>query len=140
MASLLRPKYIASLTFRGFAMPPSEVERLVGRPANEVGLAGEPRKPETVSLKRSFASWTIEFDDSTRLDEAVPALIDSLGGAEHLTSVRRSVKPEFLEVDIAMWIKDSVDSEGGFIDAPSIEMLAMIGATLSFGFYSRHVD
>jgi hypothetical protein len=138
MTAKLRPKFVASITFRGFYMQPREVEALVGFAATELGVAGIPRKPGTRPLQRSFASWRAEFEDSTRLDEMIPTLIYGIGGADHLAVIKNSVAPEFLEVDIAMWIKDSEEQEGGFIDVPAIEMLAKIGATLSFSFYARN--
>jgi hypothetical protein len=58
----------------------------------------------------------------------IPALIERIGGADRLAAVKRSVAPEYLEVDIAMWIKDSEEQEGGFIDTAAIAMLAKIGA------------
>jgi len=136
--TLLRPKFVGSLTFRGFAMAPEEVERLVGMSASSMVTQGEPAKPGTRPLKRSVAQWSVEFEESTRMDEMIPALISRVGGVENLLRVRREVAPEFLEVDLAMWIKDSEEQEGGFIDLPTVEILAKVGATLSFGFYSRH--
>ena len=73
------------------------------------------------------------------MDEMIPALFARVGGVENLLRVRQQVVPEFLEVDLAMWIKDSEEQEGGFIDLPTVENLAKVGATLSFGFYSRHL-
>jgi Domain of unknown function (DUF4279) len=140
MPCILHAKFVASLTFRGFHMPPGEVEELVGFAATELGAAGNPRKLGTNPLQRSFASWRVEFEDSARLDEMIPTLINGVGGADHLVVVKGHVAPEFFEVDIAMWIKDSKEQEGGVIDTPSIEMLAKIGATLSFGFYARNAD
>ena len=137
--SSLRPKFVASFTFRGFHMPPTEVEALVGYAASRLGVAGTSQKRGAAPLQHSFAQWKIEFEDKARLDEMIPALINGIGGVEHLAELKRSVAPEFLEVDISMWIKDSKEQEGGFIDAPAIKMLAKIGATLSFGFYAQNV-
>jgi hypothetical protein len=68
----------------------------------------------------------------------IPSLLAALGGAEKLCSVQQQVKADFLEADLAMWVKDSEEQEGGFIDPKTIAMLAGLGATLSFGFYSRN--
>jgi hypothetical protein len=133
----MRPKFIASLTFRGFKMLPTEAEALVGFPASGLGVAGAARKPGTQPLRRSFAKWAVRFEDSARLDEMIPSLIDGIGGADHLATVKQVVGPEFFEVDIAMWIKDSEEQEGGSIKLASPEMLTKLGANLSFGFYAR---
>lgn len=134
----LRPKFIASLTFRGFEMPPTEVESLVGKTSTDLGVRGMPRKQGPRLLERSFATWKVAFSDSTRIDEMVPALIESIGGVDHLLSVRDKVMPEFFEIDLSLWIKDSDEQEGGFIDHQTIDMLSRLGVTLSFGFYSRN--
>ncbi len=119
-------------------MDPTEVERLVGISATELGIAGTPRKTGTRPLQKSFASWQTEFEDLTRLDEMIPSIISHVGGSDHLAAVKNAVSPEFVEINIAMWIKDSEEQEGGFIDSVSIRMLAEIGASLSFGFYARN--
>ena len=46
--------------------------------------------------------------------------------------------PEFFEIDLSLWIKDSDEQEGGFIDPKTIAMLSRLGVTLSFGFYTRN--
>lgn len=138
MPELLRPKFIASVTFRGFEMPSSQLESLVGVAATELGTRGTPRKPGTTPLQRSFATWKLAFPDAALLEEMIPALLARVGGADHLHAVQQRVSAEFLEVDVALWVKDSQDQEGGFIDAESIAMLAKMGATLSFGIYSRN--
>jgi len=137
MAQPHRPKFVASLTFRGFDVLPSEVESLIGVKATSLGTQGSPRRPGTTPLQRSFAQWAIEFPDSARLDEMIPAILNSIGGPDHLAKARSTVKPEFLEVDLTLRIKDSEHQEGGFIDRSTIEMLAKFGATLSFGFCAR---
>ena len=137
MSKPKRPKFIASLTFRAFEMPPTQVESLVGTPATELGLVGTSRKLGTRPLQRSFASWKVIFPDNTSLDEMIPTLLASVGGADRVQAVQEKVKAEFLEVDLAMWVKDSDEQEGGFIDPKTIAMLARLGATLSLGLYSR---
>jgi len=126
MPSASRPKFVASLTFRGFEIAPTEVESLVGTAAR-----GRP-------LQRSFAQWQLAFADSTRLDEMLPALIESIGGVDRLISVRDQVAPEFFEIDLSLWIKDSDEQDGGFLDQETIAMLARLGVTLSLGFYARN--
>ena len=134
---LLPAKFIASLSFRGFATTPAEVQSLVGTPASMLVSRGQARKPGTTPFQRSVASWKIDFPESTRLDEMIPALIERLGGAKNLLAAKNVVSPEFLEIDITMRIVDSEEQEGGFIDTETLAMLVNLGATLSFGFYSR---
>ena len=133
----LRPKFIASFTFRGFDADPAEIEKLVGKPASLLVRRGESRIPGGSPFSRSAASWKIEFSDETRLDEMIPALIDYVGGIESLVEAKRQIASEFIEFDIAMWIKDSEEQEGGSIEATTLESLVQLGATLSFGFYRR---
>ena len=133
-----RPKFIAALSFRGFEMRPEEVESLVGVEASTLIRRGSTHKPGAQPFQRSVARWEIEFPDSTRLDEMIPALLDSIGGFDHLVVVKKRVAPEFFEIDLSLWIKDSGEQEGGFIDASTIALVAQLGATLSFAFYSRN--
>jgi hypothetical protein len=134
----VRPKFIASLTFRGFDTSPKEVQARVGKPASLLVARGEARRQGTTPFQKSAASWKMEFADSARLDEMIPALIESLGGVENLLSAKNTFSPEFFEFDISMWIKDSEEQEGGLIDAKTIAMLSQLGAGLSFGFYARY--
>ena len=111
---------------------------MVGTTSTALGVRGIPRKQGTRPLKRSFAAWEMEFSDSTRIDEMIPALINSIGGVDHLVSIRDKVMPEFFEIDLSLWIKDSDEQEGGFIDRQTIAMLSRLGVTLSLGFYTRN--
>jgi hypothetical protein len=133
-----RSKFIASLTFRGFSALPETVQSLMGRHASLLVTRGESRKPSTTPFQRSAASWSIEFPDSARLDQMIVTLIESLGGLGNLINVRNAVSPEFFEIDVSMWIKDSKEQEGGLIEPSTIKMLSLLGTSLSFGFYSRH--
>jgi hypothetical protein len=133
----LRPKYVASLTFRGFDMQPIQVEALVGIPASELGVRGQPRRPGLRPLVKSFASWQVEFPDSAQLNEMIPSLIERAGGVDRLVSVKNEVKPEFFEVDLSLCIKDSQEQEGGFFDSETLSLLSRLGVCLSLGFYER---
>jgi hypothetical protein len=119
-------------------MPPSEVEALIGVAASTLCVAGVALKPGTRPLRRSIAKWSVEFENTARLNDMLPLLINRIRGADHVATVRQAVMPEFLEIDIAMWIKDSEEQEGGLIDLSTLEMLTKMGATLSFGFYVRN--
>lgn len=133
------PKFIASISMRGFEMTPIEVQTLIGTPASLLVKRGEARVPGGTPFGRSVASWKLEFPDSTRIEEMIPALLSLVGGAAHLAAVKAQVLPEFLEVDISMWVLDSEEQEGGAIDVSTIASLAQLGASLSFGLYPRHI-
>lgn len=134
----MQPKFIATLSFRDFACLPEEVESLIGSPASLLVARGSSRRPGQTPFTKSAACWSINFEDSARLDEMIPALLQSVGGAEHLASVKRVVAPEFFQIDIAMWILDSEEQEGGHFTRETLDILADLGATLSCGFYRRH--
>jgi hypothetical protein len=136
----VRPKFIATLSFRGFEISPDDIQLLVGlAPAPMLVSRGDSSKPGRTPFRRSVASWSIEFEDSARLGEMIPALIEYIGGEDHLLTIRDKVAPEFFEIDISMWIKNSAEQEGGSIGAETIAMLARLGASLSFGFYDREL-
>jgi hypothetical protein len=117
-------------------MPPADVEALMGVAATHLGAVGARPKSGT-PFQRSFAQWAHEFGEQARLVEMIPTLLESVGGVGRLASVKQAVAPEFLEIDLSLWIKDSPEQEGGFIDASTIAQVAALGATLSFGFYTR---
>jgi hypothetical protein len=134
-----RPKYVGSITFRGFELPATEVEAFVGVKASSLANKGEVLKPGTRPLNQSVATWSIDFPDATRLDEMIPILIGSVGGVEQLARAKGKVSPEFFELDLALFIKDSEEQEGGFLDHSTMAMVSSLGLTLSLGFYARHV-
>ena len=129
------PKFIAKVTFRGFDIDPTAVEKMIGRAASLLVRRGESRIPGGTPFKKSAASWSKEFARETRIDEMIPALLADVGGVAHLLAIKGQVLPEFFEVDISMWIIDSEEQEGGFIEVPTIGALAVLGASLSLGFY-----
>lgn len=135
--STSRPKFLASLTFRGFAMNPAAVACQLEAVGAEFGEAGKSRKLGAKPLARSFVRWEIAFSDSARLDEMIPTLISRVGGVERIAAVREQVDPEFVEVDLALWVKNSEEQEGGFIERETLASLVKMGATLSIGIYSR---
>lgn len=118
-------------------MPPEQVQSLLGRPASLLVARGASRKPGTTPFRKSAASWKMEFHDEARLEQMVLTLIEVLGGVEHLVEVKNSVNPEFFEIDLSMWIKNSEEQEGGVFEPATIHMLSQLGARLSFGFYDR---
>ena len=124
-----------SLTFRGFELPPQEVESIVGFPASTLGTRGKPVKPGVRTLlTRSFAYYSIEFPNGCRLDEMIPALLTHLGGVKHLCEVRDKVLPEFFEIDFVLPIKRSEEQEGGFLPPATIADVNLLKASLSFQF------
>jgi hypothetical protein len=68
----------------------------------------------------------------------ISTLVARLGGAQHLLAVKDRVSPKSFDIDVSMWIKDSTEQEGGFIEPETINTLSQLGAGLSFGFYARN--
>lgn len=124
-----------SLTFRGFALTPQEVESMVGVTASSLGSRGEPVKPGIRTLlRKSAAKFLVQFPNGCRLDEMFPALLAHLGGVHHLCEVRDKVLPEFFEIDIVLPIKWSEEQEGGFLSPETIADLHLLRVSLSFQF------
>ena len=124
-----------ALCFRGFDLSPEQVESIVGRIASEKGCKGEPvRLGVKTLLVRSFARFSIELPDTSRLDEIIPILLSSLGGISHLNQVREQISPEFLDIGITLPVKGSDDQEGGFLSPETLAYLSMLHSTLSFEF------
>jgi len=130
----VRPKSVA-LSLRGFELAPEQVESIVGLPVSEAGTKGERAKPGVKTLlKRSFVRFAIEFPDTCRIDEMIPALLAKLGGVSHLCEVRDRVLPEFFEIDLTLPVKNSEDQEGGFLPPSTLADLSRLRASLSFQF------
>jgi hypothetical protein len=125
----------ASLTFRGFELSPDDVESMVGVNAELLMLRGAPVKPGVATVARhSAAHFALHFSPSATLGSMIPALLNHLGGVDHLCAVRERVNPEHLEIDLSLSVKRSTEQEGGFIDASTLEDVCRLGATLSFQF------
>ncbi|CZT25942.1 hypothetical protein [Pseudomonas cerasi] len=134
MSSITAIKSVA-LSIRGFDLAPKKVESIIGVAASELGMRGEPVRPGVKALlKRSFVRFSVSFPDGCRLDEMIPALLIYLGGINHIRECRDKIKPEFLEIDMILPVKNSNEQEGGFIAPSTLAELSQLGASLSFQF------
>lgn len=124
-----------AVCFRGFEVPPSHIESIIGVAASESGIKGEPVKPgvETL-LRRSYFRFSVNLPEEMRLDEAIPFLFHKIGGFDKAVLVREKVSPEFIEVGLTLPVKGSESQEGGFISPESIFQMNRLGATLTFQF------
>ena len=132
----LRPRS-ASLTIRGFDQLPEEVASLVGIAATSSGLIGTPAKSGAALLKRSYVLFRVELPPDTPLFHMVPAILEHMGGADHLAHVLSQVAPEHVDIDLVLPVKDLPEQEGGFISPTSIAELHRLGTTISFSFLNR---
>lgn len=85
-----------SLTFRGFDLDPTDIENILGIRASHTGRRGHPRKPDVkTALNRSFAMFALLLDEKCRLDQAIPLILDHLGGINRFAAAYGLVSPEF---------------------------------------------
>lgn len=137
MLRIMGTKYkrSASITFRGFVLPPEEVQRLVGVEAELLAQSGQAMRPNRPNVwLRSAAKFTVEFTDETRIADMIPAILAHAGGLEHLCSVRNQVSPEFLEIDLVLPIKHSDSQDDGYVESETLNDLSRLGATLGLSF------
>jgi hypothetical protein len=121
-----------SLTLRGFDVSPQKVETLIGRPATRSGVKGFPAKPGVNALlSRSFVKYSLGIPDSLRINEAIVALLEQVGGLSNVERVCEAVRPEFVEVNLYLPVRDSEEQEGGLITAEVLKLLARLGCSLS---------
>lgn len=126
---------VAALIFRGFDVLPEQIEEMLGVRASEVGRRGDHVKPGVKAvLNRSFARFSVELDSTSRLDQAIPALLQHAGGIEAVVKVRDALEPEFFEIGITWPVKFSEEQEGGFLSVAVISDLARLRCNLTFGF------
>ena len=128
-------KRSASITFRGFTLPPEEVQRLVGLKAALLAQSGHAMTPNRPNVwLRSAAKFTVEFTDETLIVDMIPAILKSAGGVDHLCRVRDQVSPEFVEIDLLLPIKSSLSQDDGYVNSETLHDLCRLGATLGLGF------
>lgn len=124
-----------SLVFRGFNCSVDEVESWMDVAASRKGLKGELTRPNAKStFKRSFVRFSVDLEDTARLNEVISRLIGTLGGSEHLQNIRELVNPEFLEIDLTWPVKMSQEQEGGFFSPDDLSVLASLQCSLSLEF------
>lgn len=128
-------KRSASITFRGFVLPPEEVQRLIGVKAVLLAQSGEPMRSNRPNVwLRSAAKFEVEFPDETLIVDMIPAILAHAGGVEHLCSVRDQVTPEFLEINLVLPIKNSASQDDGYVESETLQSLGRLGATLGLSF------
>ena len=125
--------WLVSLTLRGFECTAEQAQELLGLPADHVGTRGLTTKPGRTPLKRSFVQYSVEFPTPPLVSDMVPAILARTGGVDRLCAVRDTINPEFLEIDLTLPVKHSLEQVGGFISHESIADLNRLRATLSFG-------
>ena len=131
-----RPRSV-SFTVRGFIAAPESVTAHFPVPAESTGLIGTHAQPGKTLLKRSYVRFNLDLPPDIALSQMVPALVKYLGGVDQLSAILQTVKPEHVEIDLVLPIKESLEQEGGFISPTSIADLQRLGATLSFSFLNR---
>lgn len=130
-----RPAKSVALCLRGFELNPAQAEAIIGVSASELGARGEPVKPGVKSLlRRSFVRYSVEFSQDCRIDEMIPALWAYVGGFDKIKNATGKVKPEFLEIDLVLAVKNSDEQEGGFLPPETLAELSLLGASLTFQF------
>ncbi|CAN7240752.1 hypothetical protein [Polaromonas sp. LjRoot131] len=130
-----RKKSVA-LVFRGFDRTAQEVANLVGVETQRLGNRGEPVKPGVkTQLVRSHVGFEVEFSDDYELCEMIPELLGRLGGVDHLCRVRDQVQPEFSEIHFELPVRESEESQGGYLSTAVIADVLQLRTSLSFGFF-----
>lgn len=125
-----------SLTFRGFETPAQDVADLVGRVPKRVGNRGEPVKQGVKTpLTRSYAAFSMSFASDHALCNMLPALLEYLGGVEHLCRVRDQVKAEFVDIHFYLPAMTSDESQDGYLSTATMSDILRLKATPSFGFF-----
>lgn len=71
--------------------------------------------------------------------EVIPRIINYAGGLDYLCVIKEKIRSEYLELNIVMPIKKSLEQEGGFISLESVSDLNRLGASLSFEFLESGV-
>ena len=122
----------ASLTLRGFDMDPQEVQSQFQLTAKATGKRGQLVRPGvTTRLVRSYVQFAVDADPSKNVVDMIPMLLLALGGIDHVSEIRKRVRAEFVDVNLALPFKRSDEQSSGWIDQDSISALHRLGATLA---------
>ena len=85
---------------------------------------------------RSFVRFAVQVEGS-RIDEMIPRLLSHVGGLANAIAVRDAIRPEFVEIELYLPIKNSPEQENGYFDVQTIKDVAELGATIGLGIYEK---
>ena len=122
-------------SIRGFDHSVDAVGKIIGRLPTSAGLKGQPVKLGlSQTLKRSYVGYARTFGSDDLWDNVILDLIESLGGAVHLSAAVKELKPEFVQIDITSPVRNSEEQEDRYISSEVLRVVADLGADLGFGF------
>ena len=129
-------KKSVSLTFRGFDLTAQEVATLVGVPPTSFGNIGEPVRPGIKTmLTRSYVRYSMNFQNEYQLCDMLPEFFAYLGGGDHLSQVRNHVQPEFSELHFDLPVKESDETQEGYLSEEDVAMIFQIKGSISLSFF-----
>lgn len=64
----------------------------------------------------------------------LPALFRHLGGVDHLCEMRDKVRPEHFQIEFELPVRDSDDTQDGYLVLDDIAAVLKFRATLGFSF------
>jgi hypothetical protein len=132
--------WAVSLTFRGFDQSLDIVQKMLGNDDCKIGMRGDSVKLGSKTLlTKSYVKYNFEFECQPNIFDIVPKIITHAGGVSYLYSLKNKIDPEYLELNIVMPIKNSLEQEGGFISPESIAEINRLGASLSFEFLEANL-
>lgn len=136
MSSSSNREKSVSLTFRGFDVPAERVAELLGVAASRLGNRGEPVKPEVRTLlTRSYTKFSTNFASDHDLSDMLPTLFAQLGGVDRLLWLKEEVRPDFLDIHFDLPVRQSEDSQDGYLSEETIAAAFRLKACFSFGFF-----
>ncbi len=125
-----------SMTFRGFDIQAEDVVALVGVAASRSGNRGEPVKPGVKTLlSRSYVKFSRGFASDEELSDMLPALFAHVGGTDRIKGVLDVVRPEFVEIHFDLPVRQSEDSQDGYLQERSVWEASQLKASISFSFF-----
>lgn len=120
-----------SLTLRGFSIPSAQLSTLVGVKPTLLGDRGDLRGSRGAKLRTSFVLYERGMQVGEHWDDAVEALIESLGGDAHIAAIMSANSVEMAHISVLVPARSSEEQESGYVSASSMQKILKIGA--SFG-------
>ena len=125
-----------SLTLRGFDRTAQDAASLIGVNPSRLGNRGEPVRPSVRTLlTRSYVQYSMRFPNEYSLCDMLPDFLAFMGGVDHLCDVQSQVQPEFSEFHFDLPVKESDESQEGYLSTKDIADISQLRASISLGFF-----
>ena len=122
------------LSFRGFEHP-DDLIAAVGVVPTMIARKGEPTRPgRDVVYAKNSVGYAHPFSHEMRWDDAIDLIIQHLGGLEKLETIVRRFRPQHVQIDLILPVRNSEEQEDNYISAETMAKLVSLNASFGCSF------